>query len=169
MEERAMKKTHSVNKNENRKRLKVKDNPSYNLRYKEKQARKNDRIIKIVLSLITIGIIGSQAFLTMQKRNELLSKRYEYNELVKDVISKELKRDRLEAKLENSIDLNRIQRYALENLGMIYVSDNKSAQAIEESKDRQDGQEMGVIDQADNVTDTNEDKVDGVSDDGSDF
>ena len=49
-----------------------------------------------------------------------MTKRNEYNELVTESISTELKRDRLKAKLENAVDINRIQRYAIEELGMVY-------------------------------------------------
>ena len=152
MEQRAYKKSHIANKNENRKRLKVNNNPTYNRRYREKQARKNDRIIKLALSLITILIIASLGFKTIKKRNELNNKRYEYNDLVKDVISRELKRDRLEAQLESSIDLNRIQRYAIENLGMIYTNGNTEMESIIEKEASKEN---------------NENKVDGIKDDGS--
>lgn len=152
MEQRAYKKSHIANKNENRKRLKVNNNPTYNRRYREKQARKNDRIIKLALSLITILIIGSLGFKTIKKRNELNNKRYEYNDLVKDVISRELKRDRLEAQLESSIDLNRIQRYAIENLGMIYTNGNTEMESIIEKEASKEN---------------NENEVDGIKDDGS--
>ena len=152
MEQRAYKKSHIANKNENRKRLKVNNNPTYNRRYREKQARKNDRIIKLALSLITILIIASLGFKTIKKRNELNNKLYEYNDLVKDVISRELKRDRLEAQLESSIDLNRIQRYAIENLGMIYTNGNTEMESIIEKEASKEN---------------NENKVDGIKDDGS--
>ena len=152
MEQRAYKKSHIANKNENRKRLKVNNNPTYNRRYREKQARKNDRIIKLALSLITILIIASLGFKTIKKRNELNNKRYEYNDLVKDVISRELKRDRLEAQLESSIDLNRIQRYAIENLGMIYTNGNTEMESIIEKEASKEN---------------NENEVDGIKDDGS--
>ena len=152
MEQRAYKKSHIANKNENRKRLKVNNNPTYNRRYREKQARKNDRIIKLALSLITILIIASLGFKTIKKRNELNNKRYEYNDLVKDVISRELKRDRLEAQLESSIDLNRIQRYAIENLGMIYTNGNTEMESIIEKEASKEN---------------NENEVDGIKNDGS--
>ena len=152
MEQRAYKKSHIANKNENRKRLKVNNNPTYNRRYREKQARKNDRIIKLALSLITILIIGSLGFKTIKKRNELNNKLYEYNDIVKDVISRELKRDRLEAQLESSIDLNRIQRYAIENLGMIYTNGNTEMESIIEKEASKEN---------------NENEVDGIKDDGS--
>ena len=152
MEQRAYKKSHIANKNENRKRLKVNNNPTYNRRHREKQARKNDRIIKLALSLITILIIASLGFKTIKKRNELNNKRYEYNDLVKDVISRELKRDRLEAQLESSIDLNRIQRYAIENLGMIYTNGNTEMESIIEKEASKEN---------------NENEVDGIKDDGS--
>ena len=63
---------------------------------------------------------------TFNKRSELLAKRNEYNELVTESISTELKRDRLKAKLENAVDINRIQRYAIEKLGMVYDKADKN-------------------------------------------
>ena len=54
------------------------------------------------------------------------AKRFEYNTLQADVNSYELQRDRLSQKLENAIDINRIQRYALEELGMVYKDDNNT-------------------------------------------
>lgn len=126
MEQRAKRNFHTINTNENRKRLKVKDNPVVGIRYQEKKARRLDRRIKMVFTLLTVLAVGIMGYFTVQKRNELIGKRSQYNELVNEVLSKEFKRDRLKAKLENSIDINRIQRYAIEDLGMVYAYDNGS-------------------------------------------
>lgn len=117
------------NNNENRKKLKVRENPRYSKKHAIKIQQKKDRKMKMILSLFTIVIIGVLFSLTISKRNELIAKREAYNELSNKTISTELKRDRLKAKLENSIDINRIQRYAIEELGMVY--DKSSGEKIE--------------------------------------
>lgn len=108
------------NTNQNRKRLKAKDNPKLNRKNKIKIQQKRDRRSKITLSILTLAIVLTLGYLTFNTRNELIAKRTEYKDLASETISKELKRDRLEAKLEGTVDLNRIQRYALEELGMVY-------------------------------------------------
>lgn len=108
------------NTNQNRKRLKAKDSPKLNRKNKIKIQQKRDRRTKITLSILTLAIVLTLGYLTFNTRNELLAKRIEYKDLASETISKELKRDRLEAKLEGTVDLNRIQRYALEELGMVY-------------------------------------------------
>ena len=108
------------NTNQNRKRLKAKDSPKLNRKNKIKIQQKRDRRTKITLSILTLAIVLTLGYLTFNTRNELIAKRIEYKDLASETISKELKRDRLEAKLEGTVDLNRIQRYALEELGMVY-------------------------------------------------
>lgn len=108
------------NTNQNRKRLKAKDNPKLNRKNKIKIQQKRDRRTKITLSILTLAIVLTLGYLTFNTRNELIARRTEYKDLASETISKELKRDRLEAKLEGTVDLNRIQRYALEELGMVY-------------------------------------------------
>lgn len=108
------------NTNQNRKRLKAKDSPKLNRKNKIKIQQKRDRRTKITLSILTLAIVLTLGYLTFNTRNELIAKRTEYKDLASETISKELKRDRLEAKLEGTVDLNRIQRYALEELGMVY-------------------------------------------------
>ena len=44
----------------------------------------------------------------------------EYNNLQSQYTSYQLTKDRLNKDLEDSVDLKEIQRYAMENLGMIY-------------------------------------------------
>lgn len=108
------------NTNQNRKRLKAKDNPKLNRKNKIKIQQKRDRRTKITLSILTLAIVLTLGYLTFNTRNDLIARRTEYKDLASETISKELKRDRLEAKLEGTVDLNRIQRYALEELGMVY-------------------------------------------------
>lgn len=119
MAERIERQKIAQNKNHNRIRLKVKEDPKRRKKNIKVQ-RKKDRRFKLVVSFLTLAVILTLGFFTFTTRNELIAKRNEYKELSSDAISKELKRDRLKAKLENTVDLNRIQRYALEELGMGY-------------------------------------------------
>lgn len=121
----------SINTNHNRKRLKVSDNPRYSQKHKNKMLRKKDRRLKSTLIVLSLAIIVSLSYFNINKRKALKAKRIEYNTLMNQVITKELKRDRLEAKLENSVDLNRIQRYAMEELGMVYAKNETPINNIE--------------------------------------
>lgn len=51
---------------------------------------------------------------------KLNNTRNEYNNLQSQYTSYKLTKDRLNKDLEDSVDLKEIQRYAMENLGMIY-------------------------------------------------
>jgi|GEM_PF-903081 hypothetical protein len=126
MAERIPQKKVSKNNNKNRKKLKVRENPKYSRKYAIKEQEKRDKKMKIILSIFTLAVIVTLGIFTFNKRSELLAKRNEYNELVTESISTELKRDRLKAKLENAVDINRIQRYAIEQLGMVYDKADKN-------------------------------------------
>ena len=121
----------SINTNHNRKRLKVSEGPRYSQKHKNKMLRKRDRRLKSTLIILSLTVIVSLSYFNINKRKELKAKRIEYNTLMNQVITKELKRDRLEAKLENSVDLNRIQRYAMEELGMVYAKNETPINNIE--------------------------------------
>lgn len=114
------------NDNYKRKRLRVKDDRKAIKLRKIENLKQRDRKVKIVLSTLTVIFGLSLASITLIKRNNLKAKRFEYNTLQADVNSYELQRDRLSQKLENAIDINRIQRYALEELGMVYKDDNNT-------------------------------------------
>ena len=114
------------NDNYKRKRLRVKDDRKAIKLRKIEHLKQRDRKVKIVLSTLTVIFVLSLASITLIKRNNLKAKRFEYNTLQADVNSYELQRDRLSQKLENAIDINRIQRYALEELGMVYKDDNNT-------------------------------------------
>ena len=120
MAERIDRQKIAKNTNHNRIRLKVRENPKARRKNQIKIQRKKDRRFKMLISFLTLAIVITLGYLTFNTRNELMAKRSEYKELTSDAVSKELKRDRLKAKLENTVDLNRIQRYALEELGMVY-------------------------------------------------
>lgn len=120
----------STNTNENRIRRTSKDDLRAGSKRRIKAQQKRDKTVKLIVSALTLAIVIGLGYFNIQKRSELTAKRTEYNKLISDVISTELKRDRLEAKLENSVDLNRIQRYALEELGMVYANnDNTNLEA----------------------------------------
>lgn len=114
------------NDNHKRKRLRVKDDRKAIKLRKIENLKQRDRKVKIALSTLTVIFVLSLASITLIKRNNLKAKRFEYNTLQADVNSYELQRDRLSQKLENAIDINRIQRYALEELGMVYKDDNNT-------------------------------------------
>lgn len=115
----------SINTNENRRRLKVKETKEVSPKYRNRSLEKRAFRFKRIFTILTIFIIAIFGYFNLQKRKQLNNKRYEYNTLMNEVISKQLKKDRLNAKLENAIDLNRIQRYALEELGMVYANNDK--------------------------------------------
>ncbi|MFO3715837.1 MULTISPECIES: hypothetical protein [Anaerococcus] len=120
MAERIQKATQTRNTNQDRKRLKAKDSPKSSRKKNIKIQQKKDRKTKLTISILTLALVLTLGYFTLNTRNQLLAKRAEYRKLASETISQELKRDRLEAKLENTVDINRIQRYALEELGMVY-------------------------------------------------
>ena len=119
------------NTNHNRKRLKVTEGPRYSQKHKNTMLRKRDRKLKSTLIVLSLAVFVSLSYFNINKRKELKAKRIEYNPLMNQVITKELKRDRLEAKLENSVDLNRIQRFAMEELGMVYAKNESPIGNVE--------------------------------------
>lgn len=129
MAERIEKVNLTKNNNKNRKRLKAKDSKKYSRKKQVKLQQKKDRQFKSVLSFLTLAIILTLGYFTFNTRSELIVKRNQYRDLASETISQELKRDRLNAKLEGTVDLNRIQRYAIEQLGMVY--DNNGAERID--------------------------------------
>ena len=60
------------------------------------------------------------------KKINLSNDKFEYNRLQAEIVSYELTRDRLQNNLDEAIDLNRIQRYAIEDLGMVYKNDKNN-------------------------------------------
>lgn len=117
MEERA---PNITNKNRKRKRLKVKENSRKNQARKIQELKKKDKKFKLLVSSLCFLVVLSLVVSAFLKQRSLQARRYEYNTLKADIISYELQRDRLSQKLENTIDINKIQRYALEDLGMVY-------------------------------------------------
>lgn len=111
------------NNNKNRIRLKVKENPRVSRSNQIAKIRKKDRNMKFAISLFTFMVMATMATFLIFKRINLSNDRFEYNRLQAEIVSYELTRDRLQNNLDEAIDLNRIQRYALEEMGMVYKSD----------------------------------------------
>ncbi len=112
------------NNNKNRKRLKVKEKPRITRSDQIAKIRKKDRNMKFVISLFTFMVLATMATFLIMKRINLSNERFEYNRLQAEIVSYELQRDRLQNNLDEAIDLNRIQRYALEEMGMVYNTNN---------------------------------------------
>ena len=117
-------KTLVKNNNKNRIRLKVKEKPKMSRPNQIAKIRKKDRNMKFAISLFTFMILASMATFLIIKRINFSNDRFEYNRLQAEIVSYEQQRDRLKNNLDEAIDLNRIQRYALEGMGMVYKSDN---------------------------------------------
>ena len=116
----------SKNNNKKRRRLKVKDNKRSRKIKQIQNLKKKDRRMKLSLSIFTFLLVASLLTIALVKRNNLNAKRYEYNTLQADIVSYELQRDRLNSRLEEAVDLNLVQRYALEELGMVYKDDDNT-------------------------------------------
>ena len=111
------------NNNKNRIRLKVKEKPRVSRSNQIAKIRKKDRNMKFAIAIFTFMIMATMATFLIIKRINLSNDRFEYNRLQAEIVSYELQRDRLQNNLDEAIDLNRIQRYALEEMGMVYKSD----------------------------------------------
>lgn len=114
------------NNNKNRVRLKVKEKPKVMRSYQVDKLRKRDRKVKYAISLLVFAFIGTLTTLLIIKRINLSNDRFEYNRLQAEIVSYELQRNRLQDNLDEAIDLNRIQRYAIEDLGMVYKNDKNN-------------------------------------------
>ncbi|MBZ2387151.1 hypothetical protein K8P03_07630 [Anaerococcus murdochii] len=114
------------NNNKNRVRLKVKEKPKVMRSYQVDKLRKRDRKVKYAISLLVFAFIGALTTLLIIKRINLSNDRFEYNRLQAEIVSYELQRNRLQDNLDEAIDLNRIQRYAIEDLGMVYKNDKNN-------------------------------------------
>lgn len=114
------------NNNKNRVRLKVNEKPKVMRSYQVDKLRKRDRKVKYAISLLVFAFIGALTTLLIIKRINLSNDRFEYNRLQAEIVSYELQRDRLSNNLDEAIDLNRIQRYAIEEMGMVYKNDKNN-------------------------------------------
>lgn len=114
------------NNNKNRVRLKVKEKPKVMRSYQVDKLRKRDRKVKYAISLLVFAFIGTLTTLLIIKRINLSNDRFEYNRLQAEIVSYELQRNRIQDNLDEAIDLNRIQRYAIEEMGMVYKNDKNN-------------------------------------------
>lgn len=114
------------NNNKNRVRLKVKEKPKVMRSYQVDKLRKRDRRVKYAVSFLVFAFITTLATLLIIKRRNLSNDRFEYNRLQAEIVSYELQRNRLQDNLDEAIDLNRIQRYAIEEMGMVYKNDKNN-------------------------------------------
>ena len=112
------------NNNKGRVRLKVKEKPKMTKAYDIAKLRKRDRMMKFWISLFVFSMLLAMTTFLINKRINLSNERFEYNRLQADIVSYELQRDRLKTSLDEAIDLNRIQRYAIEDLDMVYQDNN---------------------------------------------
>lgn len=115
-----------TNNNIKRKRLKIHTTKEDRLRERAMVSRKRDRIFRRNLALLTIFSLFAMAALLINAKIQLKRTKIEYNKLDSQYISYELTRDRLKTKLEKTIDIKEIQRYAMEELGMVYANDENT-------------------------------------------
>lgn len=114
------------NNNRNRVRLKVKERPKITRSYQIDKIRSRDRKVKYTISFLCFAMILTMAVYLLVKKINLSNDKFEYNRLQAEIVSYELTRDRLQNNLDEAIDLNRIQRYAIEDLGMVYKNDKNN-------------------------------------------
>lgn len=117
-------KKRKINKNLNKKlKLSLHDQASYDIKFRYNKLQKKDRKFKrnilalLFLSFIFMGFISLHNYIKLNNRIK------EYNKLQSQYTSYQLTRDRLNSDLEDSVSLKEIQRYAMENLGMIYENE----------------------------------------------
>ena len=117
-------KKRKINKNLNKQlKLSLRDQTSYDIKFRYNKKKKKDRKFKrnilalLFLSFIFMGFISLHNYIKLNNRIK------EYNKLQSQYTSYQLTRDRLNSDLEDSVSLKEIQRYAMENLGMIYENE----------------------------------------------
>ncbi|MDY3005513.1 septum formation initiator [Anaerococcus sp. AGMB00486] len=112
---------------QNRKRIKklsLQNQTDYNLKLKYNKFKKEDKKFKAnILALLFLSFIV-MGFITIKNYIKLNNTRNEYNSLQSQYTSYQLTRDRLNKNLEDTVDLKEIQRYAIEELGMVYENKN---------------------------------------------
>ena len=114
------------NNNKGRVRLKVKEKPKRSKSYNIDLLRKRDRMMKFWISLFVFSMLMAMTTFLINKRINLSNERFEYNRLQAEIVSYELQKNRLQDNLDEAIDLNRIQRYAIEEMGMVYKNDKNN-------------------------------------------
>lgn len=114
-----------INNNKKRKRLKIHTTKEDRIRERAQICRKKDRIFRRNLLVLTLVCLSTMVVIVVNGKNQLKKTKIEYNKLDSQYISYELSRDRLKTNLEKNIDINEIQRYAMEELDMVYAGDDK--------------------------------------------
>lgn len=118
MTNNALRKVKQNNKKE--KKLSLHDQTTYESKIRCKKLMKADRKFRAnILALLFLSFI-IMGFTTINNYIKLNKMRNEYNGLQSEYTSYSLTRDRLKKDLDDSIDLEEIQRYAIEELGMVY-------------------------------------------------
>ncbi|MDD7464564.1 MAG: septum formation initiator [Anaerococcus sp.] len=115
-----------TNNNIKRKRLKIHTTREDRLRERAMVCRKKDRIFRRNLLILTVFSLLTMSAFLINSKIQLKRTKIEYNKLDSQYISYELTRDRLKTKLEKTIDIKEIQRYAMEDLGMVYANDENT-------------------------------------------
>lgn len=103
-----------------RKKLKFSKSPSNTLKIRCKKLQRKDRKFKIRLLALLFLSFTMMAFILVHNYIKLNNIRNEYNNLQSQYTSYQLTRDRLNSELDRAVDLKEIQRYAMENLDMVY-------------------------------------------------
>ncbi len=115
-----------TNNNIKRKRLKIHTTREDRLRERAMVCRKKDRIFRRNLLILTVFSLLTMSAFLINSKIQLKRTKIEYNKLDSQYISYELTRDRLKTNLEKTIDIKEIQRYAMEDLGMVYANDENT-------------------------------------------
>lgn len=103
-----------------RKKLSLHNQTAYDIKLKYKKLKKEDKKFKAnVLALLFLSFIV-MGFITINNYIKLNNTKNEYNSLQSQYTSYQLTRDRLNKDLEDTVNLKEIQRYAIEELGMVY-------------------------------------------------
>lgn len=115
-----------VNDNKKRKRLKIHTSSEDMVKQRAYLCRKRDRKFRRNLFFFTLFCLGLMGAILINSRMALKNAKIEYNKLDSQYISYQITRDRLKMKLEESIDIKEIQRYAMEELAMVYANDDNT-------------------------------------------
>ncbi|MGO3019045.1 MAG: septum formation initiator [Anaerococcus sp.] len=115
-----------INNNKKRKKLQIHTSKNDMVKQRVIMCRKKDRRFRRNLLILLVLCLSTMGALIINARNELNKIKVEYNNLDSQYISYELTRDRLKTDLEKTIDIKEIQRYAMEDLGMVYANDDNT-------------------------------------------
>jgi hypothetical protein len=114
------------NNNNKRKRLTIHTSTDDLIKQKTIEYRRKDKIFKRRILLFMLFAIAAMIFSLFSTRNKLSSLEKEYNDLNSQYSSFQLTRDRIQTDLDEAIDIKEIQRYAMEELDMVYAGDSNT-------------------------------------------